>query len=189
MSFNGFFNYLFFLFVCCGLFTLIDRCVNTRIKAVRTGIFILFLIPGYMSFQNENAPDLGRAGGSYQPAEYIEWIRSHTDKNDVFLVSNPHMAFYEVQPYTARKIVASERGHMNFHVDFDKRVKDKSRMITSDGLDEFHQTASFYEVKYSIINRGDVSETRFLFFRNNFPLVFEHGNFIIVKSDIMNIRK
>lgn len=172
-EFQWFFQLFILVFMAWAFLDISYRLAEKK-HSVTAYILIFFLVlPGYITLLEKNKPVFTEKG-TYNPPDYVSWILENTDKNDVFVVSNYYALYFSIQPYTARKILYSDAGYMNFNVNTKKRAEDKRRFLHTADMEELSEITGKYDINYCFITKEpDFAEERIDFFTENFDIVYE----------------
>jgi hypothetical protein len=88
------------------------------------------------------------------PVEVVNWIRSHTSSNDVFLCTDDASMY--IVPPAGRKVVATNRYFSNPYVDWFERDADRTRMfdqLKRRDVAGFQSLAAKYGVRFILLTR------------------------------------
>jgi hypothetical protein len=88
------------------------------------------------------------------PVDVVNWIRSHTSSDDVFLCTDDASLY--IVPPAGRKVVSTNRYFSNPYVDWAAREADRARMfdqLKQHDVAGFHGLAAKYGVRYILLTR------------------------------------
>jgi len=166
-----FFSLPLIAYACIRLYE--KFCVNNYKRFFGFLLLILFLVQPYLQLPH-NVTKLYDAASwtKRNEPECMKWIAQNIPPDAVCLTSNPYLAYFFIQPYTGRKIIAQFNGLVNFNIDINKRQADQDRMLKEADLITFKQLANLYEVDYAVLQTPELSAERLNFFYNNFQFLY-----------------
>ncbi|MBN2736769.1 MAG: glycosyltransferase family 39 protein [Spirochaetales bacterium] len=179
-EFQWFFQIFILPAVASGMFFVFKRLTKKKWILLFLPLFIAFVFPGYSKFMEENKRKVFFKN-TYSAPSFYNWVMTSTDSNDVFVVSNFYLNYFEFQPTTARKVLFTSEGYMNFNVDVKSREKAWKKFIKTADYDELMDISKHYEINYALIAKHDIEKNRLDFFKNYFSIVYQDNNHFIFK--------
>ena len=181
-EFQWYFQLFGLIIISDGFLYLGEKYLKNK-EGYTAAIFSLLVVPAYaVSFKDFLRYPINQT--TAEPPKFIRWVENNTAVNSVFLLSNNHLPYFILQPYTARPIIYQGPGHMNYNVDVRKRLYDKYFLLYQATLQEFQALAKKYEIEYILIQKNDLVPERMSFFDINFVKVYEDKEVSIFKLNV-----
>jgi hypothetical protein len=178
-EFQWYFQLFALVVIAEGFVFLADKLLGRHAKYSAV-VFLALALPAYVTSMDD-FNSYPRKQYTDKPPRAIAWIRENTPANSVFLTSESGLAYFTLQPFTARPIIFHSPAHMNYSVDANKRYQDKYMLLFHLPAAAFKSLAKEYDIEYILVRRRDLPPGRIAFFNSYFKKVYQDGEFSIFK--------